>query len=267
MWYAAHARLWQQAILDARKQARGCSHFLEVRYEDLLPNTRPVLERQAWAPAENPAVLRRSKIPPPLCYRPRPDQSAANHRVGREPVSNIGFSISQEVPYPALSLATSGQQILRVFRVPHAKEGRHASTIGMSRHAGSALNRRITSSPPVSGRWTSSRIRSGLSARALAWLARSARCLARRSGGERYVEQVRPGGHVFAAEPSDNFPSAAYHAGLNAEHCKRVREQLLDGKIAVVVATIAFGSPLDGPLGRQCGVRAAIRSPCGIRLR
>ncbi len=40
---------------------------------------------------------------------------------------------------------------------------------------------------------------------------------------------------------------AAYHAGLDAEHRKRVQEQFLAGKIEVMVATIAFGMGIDKP--------------------
>lgn len=42
-----------------------------------------------------------------------------------------------------------------------------------------------------------------------------------------------------------HFPAAAYHAGLDAERRHRVQSQFLDGKIEVVVATIAFGMGID----------------------
>ncbi len=42
---AAHAGLWKQAILATRQQARHSVHFLEIRYEDLLLHTRPLLEQ------------------------------------------------------------------------------------------------------------------------------------------------------------------------------------------------------------------------------
>ncbi len=51
----------------------------------------------------------------------------------------------------------------------------------------------------------------------------------------------------LAAELADHFPSGAYHAGLDAEHRKRVQEQFLGGKIQVMVATIAFGMGIDKP--------------------
>jgi superfamily II DNA helicase RecQ len=51
----------------------------------------------------------------------------------------------------------------------------------------------------------------------------------------------------LAAELAAHFPSAAYHAGLDAEHRKRVQEQFLGGKIQVMVATIAFGMGIDKP--------------------
>jgi hypothetical protein len=44
-----------------------------------------------------------------------------------------------------------------------------------------------------------------------------------------------------------HFPTAAYHAGLDAEHRKRVQEDFLSGTIQVMVATIAFGMGIDKP--------------------
>ena len=43
------------------------------------------------------------------------------------------------------------------------------------------------------------------------------------------------------------FPAGAYHAGLDAEHRKRVQEEFLAGRIEVMVATIAFGMGIDKP--------------------
>ena len=51
----------------------------------------------------------------------------------------------------------------------------------------------------------------------------------------------------LAAELRAHFPCAAYHAGLEAEHRKRVQEQFLEGRIEVMVATIAFGMGIDKP--------------------
>lgn len=51
----------------------------------------------------------------------------------------------------------------------------------------------------------------------------------------------------LAAEISGKFPAAAYHAGLDAEHRKRVQEAFLAGKIEVMTATIAFGMGIDKP--------------------
>jgi superfamily II DNA helicase RecQ len=51
----------------------------------------------------------------------------------------------------------------------------------------------------------------------------------------------------LAAELRTHFPCAAYHAGLEAEHRKRVQEQFLEGRIEVMVATIAFGMGIDKP--------------------
>ena len=52
---------------------------------------------------------------------------------------------------------------------------------------------------------------------------------------------------ALAAELGDDFPTAAYHAGLNSELRSRVQEQFLAGKIEVMVATIAFGMGIDKP--------------------
>ncbi len=49
----------------------------------------------------------------------------------------------------------------------------------------------------------------------------------------------------LAAELNQHFPTAAYHAGLDAEHRKRVQQQFLEGRISVMVATIAFGMGID----------------------
>ena len=51
----------------------------------------------------------------------------------------------------------------------------------------------------------------------------------------------------LAAELAGEFPSAAYHAGLNSELRRRVQEQFLAGKVEVMVATIAFGMGIDKP--------------------
>ncbi|HEX4582344.1 MAG TPA: HRDC domain-containing protein, partial [Acidobacteriaceae bacterium] len=42
-----------------------------------------------------------------------------------------------------------------------------------------------------------------------------------------------------------HFPAAAYHAGLTAEQREHAQRQFLDGKLEVVVATIAFGMGID----------------------
>jgi DNA topoisomerase-3 len=44
---------------------------------------------------------------------------------------------------------------------------------------------------------------------------------------------------------SKHFPAAAYHAGLDADRRHRVQRDFLDGRIEVVVATIAFGMGID----------------------
>jgi superfamily II DNA helicase RecQ len=50
-----------------------------------------------------------------------------------------------------------------------------------------------------------------------------------------------------AAGLAVHFPTAAYHAGLDAERRQRVQEGFLAGRIEVIVATIAFGMGIDKP--------------------
>jgi DNA topoisomerase-3 len=52
---------------------------------------------------------------------------------------------------------------------------------------------------------------------------------------------------ALAGQLNRDFPAAAYHAGLDAAHRKRVQEQFLAGQIEVMVATIAFGMGIDKP--------------------
>jgi superfamily II DNA helicase RecQ len=52
---------------------------------------------------------------------------------------------------------------------------------------------------------------------------------------------------TLAAELARHFPTAAYHAGLEAEYRERVQEEFLVGRIEVMVATIAFGMGIDKP--------------------
>jgi DNA topoisomerase-3 len=51
----------------------------------------------------------------------------------------------------------------------------------------------------------------------------------------------------MAAELARHFPCAAYHAGLDAERRKRVQREFLEGRLTVMVATIAFGMGIDKP--------------------
>jgi DNA topoisomerase-3 len=51
----------------------------------------------------------------------------------------------------------------------------------------------------------------------------------------------------LAADFNHHFPPGAYHAGLDSEHRKRVQQEFVDGKISVMVATIAFGMGIDKP--------------------
>ncbi|HEY3835445.1 MAG TPA: DNA topoisomerase 3 [Bryobacteraceae bacterium] len=50
---------------------------------------------------------------------------------------------------------------------------------------------------------------------------------------------------AVAALLGGDFPSDAYHAGLDSAHRKRVQEEFLAGRIEVMVATIAFGMGID----------------------
>ena len=49
----------------------------------------------------------------------------------------------------------------------------------------------------------------------------------------------------IAALLSGDFPTAAYHAGLDAARRQRVQDGFLNGKLEVIVATIAFGMGID----------------------
>ena len=52
---------------------------------------------------------------------------------------------------------------------------------------------------------------------------------------------------AIAALLADDFPTAAYHAGLDANRRRRVQDDFLSGKLDVIVATIAFGMGIDKP--------------------
>ena len=49
----------------------------------------------------------------------------------------------------------------------------------------------------------------------------------------------------LAAELAASFPAAAYHAGLDAGLRQQVQAEFLKGRVAVIVATIAFGMGID----------------------
>ena len=58
---------------------------------------------------------------------------------------------------------------------------------------------------------------------------------------------TRKQAELVSAELARNCATATYHAGLDAEHRSRVQQNFLDGKIQVMVATIAFGMGIDKP--------------------
>jgi DNA topoisomerase-3 len=51
----------------------------------------------------------------------------------------------------------------------------------------------------------------------------------------------------LTGELKAEYAAGAYHAGLDAEHRKRVQEEFLSGRMEVMVATIAFGMGIDKP--------------------
>ena len=57
--------------------------------------------------------------------------------------------------------------------------------------------------------------------------------------------QSRKQAESVAALLASKFPTAAYHAGLDAARRRRVQEGFLNGKLEVIVATIAFGMGID----------------------
>jgi RecQ family ATP-dependent DNA helicase len=58
---------------------------------------------------------------------------------------------------------------------------------------------------------------------------------------------TRKQAEAVTAEIVHDCPAAAYHAGLDADHRKRVQNQFLNGKVEVMVATVAFGMGIDKP--------------------
>jgi ATP-dependent DNA helicase RecQ len=56
---------------------------------------------------------------------------------------------------------------------------------------------------------------------------------------------TRKEAETTAAELAEKFPSAAYHAGLDAQVRDRIQREFLGGQLDVVVATIAFGMGID----------------------
>jgi DNA topoisomerase-3 len=58
---------------------------------------------------------------------------------------------------------------------------------------------------------------------------------------------TRKQAEAVADQLAEHFPAAPYHAGLDAEHRKRVQDEFQSGKLEVIVATIAFGMGIDKP--------------------
>lgn len=52
---------------------------------------------------------------------------------------------------------------------------------------------------------------------------------------------------ALARELNDDFPAAAYHAGLESAVRDEAQTRFLDGRLEVIVATIAFGMGIDKP--------------------
>jgi ATP-dependent DNA helicase RecQ len=57
--------------------------------------------------------------------------------------------------------------------------------------------------------------------------------------------QSRKDAEEFASKLHKHFPTAAYHAGLDAQTRDRVQRAFLAGKLDVIVATVAFGMGVD----------------------
>lgn len=56
---------------------------------------------------------------------------------------------------------------------------------------------------------------------------------------------TRKQAEALAAQLSSKFPSAAYHAGLDARHRDTVQQKFQQGRLQAVVATVAFGMGID----------------------
>src|SRR5207249_1210416 len=86
-----------------------------------------------------------------------------------------------------------------------------------------------------------------------------ANCYGRRSAGRpsstHPYTPTRKQAQSLAAELASSFPAAAYHAGLDAQRRQRVQEEFLEGRIEVMVATIAFGMGID-----KADIRTAIHT-------
>src|SRR2546423_1223294 len=56
---------------------------------------------------------------------------------------------------------------------------------------------------------------------------------------------TRKDADALALELSQDFPAAAYHAGLSAKVREGIQTAFLSGRLEVVVATVAFGMGVD----------------------
>ena len=145
--------------------------------------------------------------------------------------------LSHARPVPAHPAARAGHRAHR--HRDAAGAGRYRRAVGP--RAARALHSRVsaaTTSPSKWWRWRRSQ-RTALTAELLQ--------RGRAPPRHRLHPDARAGHRPSPPNLRGHFPCAAYHAGLDAEHRKRVQQEFLDGRIEVMVATIAFGMGIDKP--------------------